>query len=67
MGKEINYEIVSEALKDYHAAQKKQLTAQKIKDAVASYFDVDVDEMVGKNAMLLLLRPDMLPCIFAVS
>ena len=57
MGKEINYEIVSEALKDYHAAQKKQLTAQKIKDAVASYFDVDVDEMVGKKRDAVIVTP----------
>lgn len=57
MGQEITYEMVSEALKDYHANQQKRITADKIIQTVADYYNVEVEDIVGKKRDALVVMP----------
>ena len=57
MNRPITMELITEALKDYHTSAQRRITADKILEAVAAYFDVTTEVLIGKKRDAAIVLP----------
>jgi chromosomal replication initiator protein len=59
-GVAINQALAAQALHDFIAAQKKQITIERIQETVAAYYEMTVDELVSPSRARAIARPRQL-------
>ena len=57
MSRPITMELITEALRDYHTSAQRRITADKILESVASYFDIPTELLVGKKRDAAIVLP----------
>ena len=64
--KEINVNILNEALKDYTDDQKEMISADAIMDVVCEYFNVSKADLVGKKKNKEIVEPRQI-CMYLIT
>jgi len=64
--KEINVNILNEALKDYTDDQKEMISADAIMDVVCKYFNVSKADLVGKKKNKEIVEPRQI-CMYLIT